>query len=259
MNPTCLSGVPPDYFSKTGPLWGNPIYRWDVLKKDKYTWWFQRFFHNHKFFDIVRLDHFRGFVTYWEVPAGETTAVKGKWVKVPVRDFFSKLLKKFPKLPIIAEDLGMINDDVRDIIKEFNFPGMKLLLFAFDDTPAKNPYIPHNQIRNCVVYTGTHDNNTVRGWFEKEARPQDRNCVYRYLGREFPTNDAAWELVKMAMMSVADTVILPIQDVLSLGEEARMNRPATVGNNWQWRLTTEMLSPWITAKFRELTEVYGRA
>ncbi len=255
---THLSGVPPDFFSSTGQLWGNPVYRWDVMKKDHFGWWKERFRHNFTLFDIIRVDHFRGFVGYWEVPAGEKTAVNGKWAKVPAKDFFTHLIEEFRQFPIIAEDLGVITDDVRAIMKEFSFPGMKLLIFAFDDTPAKNPYIPHNHIPHSVIYTGTHDNNTIRGWFEKESRPEDRNRVFRYLGREVPNSEIAWELVRLAMMSVAHTVILPIQDVLNLGADSRMNTPATIGNNWQWRLTPEMLSPWITAKFRELTEIYGR-
>jgi len=256
--PSFMAGVPPDYFSTTGQLWGNPVYRWNALKEQKYAWWLQRFEHNLKLFDIIRVDHFRGFVAYWEVPAGEVTAVNGRWVKVPVSDFFKVITKRFSKEQIIAEDLGHITDDVRAAMAQFGFPGMKLLLFAFDDKPATNPYIPHNQVENCVVYSGTHDNNTVKGWFEKEARPEDRNRVLRYLGRDVLSSDIAWEFVKLAHMAVANTAILPLQDILNLGEESRMNRPATVGNNWQWRIVPEMLSPWITAKLREITETCGR-
>ena len=256
--PTHVAGVPPDYFSVTGQLWGNPVYRWEALKKENYGWWFGRFAHNLILFDVIRIDHFRGFVAYWEVPASEKTAVKGKWVKAPADDFFSKLLKRFPNIPVIAEDLGVITDDVRQVMKQFNFLGMKLLIFAFDESPAKNPYMPHNHHKHCVVYTGTHDNSTIRGWFEKEARQEDRNRVYRYFGREIPLGEIAWEFTKLAMMSVAETVILPIQDILGLGEEGRMNRPATVGNNWSWRLAPEMLSPWIASRLREITEIYGR-
>ena len=257
--PTHVAGVPPDYFSSTGQLWGNPVYRWDILKKNHYAWWMNRMEHMLKLFDVIRIDHFRGFVAFWEVPTSEKTAVHGRWVKAPVKDFFTKVLKKFPHLPIIAEDLGYITDDVREVMHHFQFPGMKLLLFAFDDNPVKNPYIPHNHIKNCVLYTGTHDNNTVKGWFEKEARPEDRNKVLRYLGRDVAPNEIAWELVKLAMMSVANTAILPIQDILGLGTEARMNYPSTVGHNWEWRLLPDMLSPGITSQLREITEVYGRA
>ena len=257
--PTFVAGVPPDYFSSTGQLWGNPVYRWDVLKKNNFAWWVRRFGHNLKQFDIIRLDHFRGFVAFWKVPASEKTAVKGEWVKVPAKEFFLKLHKRFVSFPIIAEDLGHITKDVKEIMRQFNFPGMKLLLFAFDDNPAKNPYIPHNHIQNCIVYTGTHDNNTVKGWFEKDARQEDRNRIFRYLGREISAQDISREFAKIAMMSVADTVILPLQDILGLGEEGRMNRPGTIDNNWQWRALPDSFNSPFISRLKEMTEIYGRA
>lgn len=257
--PTFVAGVPPDYFSSTGQLWGNPVYNWDFLRETEYAWWIRLIEHNLKLFNIIRLDHFRGLVAYWEVPAGEETAINGRWVEVPARDFFDKLSKCFSSLPIIAEDLGIITPDVKEIVDLYGFPGMKLLLFAFGDDVATNPYVPHNHVKNCVVYTGTHDNNTAKGWFRKEARPEDKQRLFQYLGREVSEETVHSELVRMAMMSVADLVIIPIQDILGLGEEARMNIPATADGNWTWRLLPEQLTPSLAASLSELTHIYGRA
>jgi 4-alpha-glucanotransferase len=256
--PYVVSGVPPDYFSETGQLWGNPIYRWEVLRETGYDWWVKRIARTLRLYDFVRIDHFRGFVAYWEVPADEKTAINGKWVDGPVMDFFNHLTRKFSSLPIIAEDLGLITPDVREVITHFEFPGMKLLLFAFGEDLATNPYIPHNLVRNCIAYTGTHDNNTVRGWFENEMTPGERERLFRYLGREVPPEDIHWELVRLVMMSVANTAIFPMQDILGLGEEARMNRPATRDGNWEWRLSADWRTPDIAAKLYEITETYGR-
>lgn len=257
--PYVVSGVPPDYFSETGQLWGNPVYRWDVLKERGYDWWIQRLEHNLKLFDYVRIDHFRGLVAYWEVLAGEETAIGGKWVEVPAMDFFNQLSRKFISLPIIAEDLGIITPDVREIIQIFDFPGMKVLLFAFGSDMPMNPYIAHNVVRNCVLYTGTHDNNTVRGWFEGEANPEDKRRLFQYLGREVPVEELHWELIRIVMMSVANLVIIPMQDILDLGEDARMNLPATSDGNWRWRLLPEQLTSSHARKLLEMTEIYGRA
>lgn len=257
--PTVVAGVPPDYFSATGQLWGNPVYRWDVLKATQYAWWVRRIKHNLKRFDWVRLDHFRGFVSYWEVPAGEATAMRGRWVKAPAEDFFRTLLEQFPDLPILAEDLGMITPDVREVMDRFGFPGMKLLLFAFGTDLATHPYAPHNYTRNCVVYTGTHDNNTVVGWFRGEASPEDKQRLFANMGREVTEEQIHWELIRLALMSVADTVIIPLQDILGLGEEARINRPATGEGNWQWRLLPEQITSSLIARLEEMTEIYGRA
>ena len=257
--PAFVAGVPPDYFSKTGQRWGNPVYRWAVLKERRYSWWMQRIAHNLKLFDMVRIDHFRGLVAYWEVPAGEKTAINGKWVEVPAEDFFTLVTQQFHDSPIIAEDLGIITPEVREIMERYGFPGMKVLLFAFGDDLAANPYVPHNHVRNCVVYTGTHDNNTTRGWFEKEATAEDKKRLSKYLGRKVSAKDIHWELIRLAMMSVADMVIFPMQDILGLGAEDRMNRPSTVEGNWEWRLLPEQLAASVTVSLREMAEVYGRA
>ena len=257
--PAVISGVPPDYFSSTGQRWGNPVYRWDVLKKSGYTWWVKRIGHNLKLFNLVRIDHFRGFVAYWEIPAGEETAVNGRWVGVDAVDFFDTLLRHFPSLPVIAEDLGVITPDVREVVARYNFPGMKLLIFAFGEDLPTNPYTPHNHVKNCIVYTGTHDNNTIRGWFKDEASADDRKRLFRYLGREVSEKDVHWEFVRLAMMSVANTVILPMQDILGLGGEARMNLPATTKGNWKWRLREKELTSNLSDKLLEMTRIYGRA
>jgi 4-alpha-glucanotransferase len=257
--PSVVAGVPPDYFSETGQLWGNPIYRWDVLRERGYGWWIQRVGHNLTLFDLIRIDHFRGLIGYWEVPAGEANAVNGQWVEAPAENFFNALLRRFPQLPIIAEDLGVITPDVREIMHRFELPGMKVLLFAFGQDLPTNPYIPHNLPRKCVLYTGTHDNNTTRGWFEREATPEIKERLFRYLGKEVSAVRVHWELIRLAMMSVANMVIFPMQDILGLGEEARMNRPATTEGNWQWQLLPEQLTPSIADKLRGMTELYGRA
>ncbi len=257
-NPSFVSGVPPDYFSSTGQLWGNPVYHWDKLRETGFEWWIDRMAHHFRSFDAVRIDHFRGLVAYWEVPAGEETAVKGRWVEVPVRDFFKALLKRFFHLPIIAEDLGLITPDVREVLHQFGLPGMKVLLFAFGEDHPMHPYLPHTYERNCLVYTGTHDNNTIRGWFEKEASPDDKRRLFRYLGRQVPDDEIHLELIRLAMMSVARISIFPMQDLLGLGEEARMNRPGATWGNWEWRLRPGELTEAITGKLLEMTEIYGR-
>ncbi len=257
-SPEFVAGVPPDYFSQTGQLWGNPVYRWETLLATGFEWWLQRMEHYSRLFDIVRLDHFRGFVAYWEVDSKEQTAVRGKWVQVPCREFFTTLSSRLPHLQIIAEDLGMITEDVKEIMREFDFPGMKVLLFAFGSDLPTNPYAPHNHIENCVVYTGTHDNNTVRGWFENEATPEDRQRLFRYIGRQVDANEVYWVFVRMAMMSVANTVIIPMQDVLGLGADSRMNLPSTSEGNWRWRLTPQAINDDVIARLRDVTEVYGR-
>ena len=257
--PLAVAGVPPDYFSLTGQLWGNPLYRWDRLKETGYKWWMQRVSHNLNLFDMLRIDHFRGFVAHWEVPAGARTAVKGKWVRVDADDFFERLCNCFPSTSFIAEDLGVITPDVRKVMHHFGFPGMRVLLFAFGEETAHHPYAPHNYQRECVVYTGTHDNNTVKGWFENEATPEEKERVFRYLGREVRGDSISWEFIRLIMMSVADIAIVPMQDILGLGEEARMNRPGTLEGNWQWRALPEHLSPLLVHKLLEVTETYGRA
>lgn len=251
------AGVPPDYFSATGQLWGNPIYNWDAIKESGYAWWISRLGHNFGLVDILRIDHFRGLVAYWEVPAGEKTAVKGRWVEAPAEEFLDRIFRHFGCVSIIAEDLGIITADVREVMNKFDIPGMKVLLFAFGEGLPKNPYAPHNHIKNCIIYTGTHDNNTARGWFEHEAKPEDRWRLSRYIGYEITAENISWELVRLAMMSVANIAILPMQDILGLGEDARMNHPSTTEGNYRWRLLPEQMN--LKGDFRELTEIYGRA
>ncbi len=257
--PAFVAGVPPDYFSETGQLWGNPVYCWEKHRETSYAWWISRMEHNLKYFDIVRLDHFRGFVAYWEVPATEKTAINGKWVKTPAGDFFRMLLRRFPSIPIIAEDLGVITPEVREIMSEFELPGMKVLLFAFGGNPSTNPYVPHNHVRNCFVYTGTHDNNTVKGWFEHDATESEKENLIAYFGRELDQDTVAWQLVRAAMMSVASTAIIPMQDFLELGAEARMNTPSITHGNWEWRVAAGQLTPDLAVKISNLTKIYGRA
>ncbi|MBU1086022.1 MAG: 4-alpha-glucanotransferase [Candidatus Omnitrophica bacterium] len=248
-----LAGVPPDYFSKTGQLWGNPVYDWDKLKELDYAWWLQRVEHNLKLFDLIRIDHFRGFVDFWEVPAGQETAINGHWVNAPARDFFSRLVNEFPDLPILAEDLGIITDAVRQTMKDFSFSGMKILLFAFYEELVKHPYLPHNYIENCVAYTGTHDNNTLRGWFEQELSPEDKKRLFEYLKAEVSVEDLNWVLIKLLMDSVANLVIIPVQDILNLGQEHRMNIPGIAHGNWQWRINCEYIGENISENLLSLT------
>ncbi len=256
--PAFVSGVPPDYFSETGQLWGNPVYRWSVLKKSNYHWWIERITHNLKLFDVLRIDHFRGLVAYWEIPAGEKTAINGRWVKVPAKDFLDTLRRHFPRLPIVAEDLGIITPDVREVMDDFALPGMKVLVFAFGEDHPMHPYLPHTHEKNSLVYTGTHDNNTVRGWFEEDASPEDKRRLFRYLGRKIPVEEISWALIRLAMMSVARLVILPMQDVLGLGKEARMNRPSIAHGNWEWRLLPGQITDRVSEMLLEITETFGR-
>jgi 4-alpha-glucanotransferase len=256
--PVAIAGVPPDYFSKTGQRWGNPVYDWETLKKSGYAWWVHRIGHNLKLFDSMRIDHFRGFVAYWEIPATEATAVKGAWVEAPGEEFFKVLLRRFSHLPIIAEDLGVITPDVREFIRRYELPGMKVLLFAFDESMTRNPYITHNIGANSIVYTGTHDNDTVRGWFENDAGAADKQRVAQYLGYSPKPESIHWDFIRLAMISAANTVIIPMQDVLGLGREARMNMPSTCEGNWSWRLNGNELTSELAAKLGGITETYGR-
>jgi 4-alpha-glucanotransferase len=230
-----------------------------VLREKGYDWWIQRMKRNLMLYDLVRVDHFRGFVAYWEVPATEKTAKNGMWVAAPAKDFFNHLTKKFSSLPIIAEDLGIITPDVREVMRHFGLPGMKVLLFAFGEDLPTNPYIPHNIVENCILYTGTHDNNTVRGWFEEEANPGEKRRLFNYLGREVPAGKLHWELIRLALMTVARVTIIPMQDILGLGGESRMNRPATAEGNWQWRFLPEQVTESLMERFGKMTEIYGRA
>lgn len=257
--PEAVSGVPPDYFSATGQLWGNPVFNWEAMRAAGYEWWLKRLERNLALYDLVRIDHFRGLVAYWEIPANETTAINGHWREAPVMDFFRALQRRFPSLPIVAEDLGYITPDVRETLCLLGLPGMKLFIFAFGEDNPDNPYQPHNYPRNCVAYTGTHDNNTMRGWFEGEADEATRTRLSDYLGRELSADNVAWESLRAVMASVADTVIFPLQDVLGLGEEARINRPSHSQGNWGWRMAGDALTPEIEARLKALTKMYGRA
>jgi 4-alpha-glucanotransferase len=257
-SPTVVAGVPPDYFSDTGQLWGNPIYNWKRHRETGYTWWIERIRGSLRLVDILRLDHFRGFEAYWEVPAGEPTAVRGRWVKGPGADFFSTLKKAlkqvFKTLPLIAEDLGVITPPVEKLRDRFGFPGMKVLQFAFDED-ADNDYLPHNYQPNCVVYTGTHDNDTTLGWYRRE-RQAVQDQVRRYLGQD--GHDIVWDLIRLAFSSTADTAVIPLQDAMKLDSTARMNVPSRGGGNWQWRYTEESITQEIIGRLRELSRLYGR-
>ncbi len=259
LKPYVVSGVPPDYFSQTGQLWGHPLYRWDAFQETGYHWWIIRLQHNLQLCDLVRIDHFRGLVAYWEVPAEEKTAVNGKWVTAPVDDFMHHLLRKFACLPIIAEDLGTISADVREVMQRYQLPGMRLLLFAFGEDFPDGAFLPHNHVKNCLVYTGTHDNNTVRGWFETEASSESKTRLMDYLGGHVTVDRLHWALIRLAMMSVADTAVIPIQDLLGLGSEARMNNPSKLEGNWSWRLVENPVTSELTNRLRETTRIYGRS
>ncbi|HEU5103094.1 MAG TPA: 4-alpha-glucanotransferase [Roseiflexaceae bacterium] len=249
-----VAGVPPDYFSATGQLWGNPLYRWDVLAGQGYRWWIERFRTTLTLVDIARLDHFRGFAAYWEVPAGEATAINGRWVAGPGTALFEAVREALGGLPIIAEDLGVITPDVEALRDELGFPGMKVLQFAFNGNPD-DVYLPHNYLPHCIVYSGTHDNDTTLGWW-RALPPHDQRNVQLYLGRD--GSDISWDFIRLAWASVADLAIVPIQDALNLGSEARMNTPGQAGGNWGWRYTADMLTTELVGRLRQLTELYGR-
>ena len=264
--PTVVAGVPPDYFSKTGQLWGNPIYRWDVMAREGYVWWIERFRATHALVDIMRLDHFRGFEKYWEVPGTDTTALNGRWVLGPGAELFDAVQRALGVLPIIAEDLGVITPEVDELRDQLDFPGMRVLQFAFGDDPKADDYKPHNYPRNCVVYTGTHDNNTTIGWFRGGATEgstrsgkqmeMERSLALKYTGTD--GHEINWDFIRLALMSVADTAIIPMQDVLGLGSEARMNLPGTAKGNWDWRLVPDTLTEAKKDRLRQLTILYGR-
>lgn len=259
LTPIAVSGVPPDYFSTTGQLWNNPVYDWSVLKKAGFTWWNERMKAMFGRFDIVRIDHFRGLVQYWEVPAGEKTAINGSWQPVPTRELFDTMLRHFPDFPVIAEDLGIITDDVRAEMEYYRLPGMKVLLFAFGDADPFHPYLPHMYRNNCIVYTGTHDNNTIRGWFENEAGNDGRERLFQYAGsHDRSVETAVWAMVRLAQSSVADIAVVPLQDLLVLDASARMNRPSIAEGNWEWRVTGEQMARFPTQTLHEMAVLFGR-
>jgi len=257
--PEFVAGVPPDYFSETGQRWGNPIYDWEEMKRTGYAWWIERLRHNLALYDYLRIDHFRGFAGFWQIPAAEKLALYGEWQEGPGEDFFDTLLKHFQQLPIIAEDLGIITPDVTALMKRYQFPGMKVLLFAFGDDIKTNPYIPDNYQKNCVVYTGTHDNNTAKGWFTKEASLKEKDNLFKYLKRNLMISEVPRALIELAMHSKANVAIFPLQDILGFGKLGRMNTPGTVEGNWQWRLLPKLLKSSVVKQLRELTEASARA
>ena len=252
--PTVMAGVPPDYFSETGQLWGNPLYDWSALALRGYDWWVERFRYLFSQFDCIRVDHFRGFEAAWHVPAGHKTAVMGAWVAGPGRPLFDALISALGPLPIIAEDLGVITPEVESLRDSYGFPGMKILQFAFDSGPA-NAYLPHNHIRHSVVYTGTHDNDTTAGWYAGLTE-KERGVVRDYLGSMGA--DPAADPTRAALVSVADTVIIPFQDLLGLPTASRMNVPGRADGNWEWRFTWDMIDKEMAGRFRRKLELFGR-
>lgn len=258
MRPVVVAGVPPDYFSKTGQKWGNPVFDWNALRDNDYLWWLQRMKHNLKLFDLVRIDHFRGLLAAWEIPASDLTAENGRWQECPGVEFFTRLKVEFESIPVVAEDLGIITQDVKDAMVQFGFPGMKILLFAFDGDILENPYAPDNHVKECLLYTGTHDCNTTLGWFEEELGEESKAKLEAILGKEVDSSTIAEEMMALAMRSIADTVILPLQDVLGLGSDARMNCPGTTENNWEWRLLPGQWSTRAVEKLAEMTKTHGR-
>lgn len=252
--PTVVAGVPPDYFSATGQLWGNPLYRWDVMMANGFRWWIDRIRHTLRFVDVVRIDHFIGFTRYWEIPAGAPNAVLGRYVPVPGAEFLRALRAALGALPLVAEDLGAVTPEVDALREQFELPGMKVLQFAFS-SDANNRFLPHNYTGNFVVYTGTHDNDTTVGWY-RTASPEERRYLRRYLGHE--SREVAWDLIRLGSASVADTCIVPVQDLLSLDSEARMNYPGRASGNWTWRLLPDQLEPQVWERLYDLTATYGR-
>lgn len=252
--PTVVAGVPPDYFSETGQRWGNPLYRWQKMADQGYAWWTERLRMCFTQADIVRIDHFRGFDAYWEIPASEPTAIKGRWVKGPGEKFFTAMQQKLGELPLIAEDLGVITPEVNALRDQFDFPGMKVLQFAFGGE-RNSQFLPHTFEHNCVVYTGTHDNETTLGWY-RNASEDERDHVRRYASVD--GHDISWDLIRLAWMSVANTAVTPLQDLMGLGNEARMNFPGKVGGFWRWRYLPHQLTSHIGTRLREYTELYGR-
>jgi 4-alpha-glucanotransferase len=264
--PTVVAGVPPDYFSRTGQRWGNPLYRWEVMAASGYAWWLHRLRTMCEMVDIIRLDHFRGFAAYWEVPAANDTAVNGRWVEGPGASFFEKVHAVLGDLPIVAEDLGLITPEVRALRERFGLPGMRVLQFGFGGDLRTNEHCPHNYTRDCVVYTGTHDNNTSLGWFREVEQPESPAALEpmqaeRAMALKYMASDGRqphWDMIRLAFASVGTLALIPMQDVLGLGQEARINYPGKAEGNWEWRFTADMLTAELSGRLRELTEIYGR-
>ena len=258
-NPVAVAGCPPDDFSATGQLWGNPLYNWEYHKKTGYDWWIKRIRHCLKLYDVVRIDHFRGFDEYYSIPYGDPTAEFGHWEKGPGLDLFARLKKSLKKeeLPIIAEDLGFLTPEVHEMLKESGFPGMKVLEFAFDDS-ENSDYLPHKYQENCIVYTGTHDNETLVGWYENMNR-RNKSFAREYMGcRHTPKKEMHWEFIRLAMASPAKLAVIPVQDYLGLGAEARINEPSTLGKNWKWRLLPGEITGDVLKQCRRMAKLYGR-
>ena len=255
LTPIRVAGVPPDYFSATGQRWGNPIYKWEVLERRGFDWWVDRMRRTHALYDIIRLDHFRGFEAYWAIPAEDETAIHGEWVKAPGAALFTALRAQLGDLPLIAEDLGLITREVDALREQFDLPGMRVLQFGFSDRSAHN-YLPHRYETNTVVYTGTHDNDTTLGWWQHGVTESERNAVYSYLNPA--PNDVVWTLIRAASTSVADVCIIPVQDVLVLGSEARMNTPSIPENNWTWRMSPDALTSQQAEGLAKLSELTDR-
>ena len=254
--PAEMAGVPPDYFSETGQLWGNPTYNWEELQQREFRWWIQRLSTLLKYVDLIRVDHFRGLQAYWAVPAGETTAMNGQWVEAPGAELFETVRDKLGILPILAEDLGVITPEVEALRDQFEFPGMKILHFAFGSDNG-NPYLPTNYVRNSLVYTGTHDNDTTVGWFN-QISDYDRDRLLLYVGCLSPEG-IHWTMIRLALMSVANQAIIPLQDVLGCGSDCRMNTPGLAGGNWGWRYQEGDLTEEVRGRLRSLTELSNRA
>jgi 4-alpha-glucanotransferase len=254
-----VAGVPPDYFNADGQLWGMPVFNWDTLKANNYAWWIKRLKKNIELYDVIRLDHFRAFADYWEVSAREKTARNGKWQPGPGADFFHIAKKQLMKLPFVAEDLGDINEGVHKLREQFSFPGMKVLQFAFGDKVGDSDYIPHNYTPDFIAYTGTHDNNTTVGWYRKDLTAKDRKVLTQFLGRSITQGNVHIELARLAYTSIAKTVIVPMQDILGLDETTRINTPASVKNNWLWRLKPDQLKiPRTEARLQLWSTIYNR-
>ena len=256
-NPIAVAGCPPDSFSEDGQLWGNPLYDWQYHKSTDYKWWISRIKYSFELYDIVRIDHFRGFDEYFSIPYGDKTAVGGTWKKGPGIELFKFLNAELGDVEIIAEDLGFLTDTVKKLLKDTGYPGMKILQFAFDSR-EESDYLPHNYDRNCVVYTGTHDNNTVVGWFDEIDEHDNKMCIDYINARSIDNKFINWDMICLGMRSVADTCIIPVQDILGLGKSARINTPSTLGDNWKWRMTEGCFSEELIKKLRRLTKLYGR-
>lgn len=255
LEPIEVAGCPPDAFSDDGQLWGNPLFRWDVMKKDGYTWWTRRIKAMSELYDIIRIDHFRGFDSFYAIPAKDDTAKNGQWKQGPGMDLFCELEKKLGKLPIIVEDLGFLTPSVHKLLKDSGFPGMKVIQFAFDSR-EESDYLPHTYTNHCVVYTGTHDNDTVMGWMKTAPKASVKYAKeYLNLTKEEGYN---WGMMRAAWSSVADMAIVPMQDILGLGSEARINTPSTLGNNWKWRATPEQIDAKVAKKLYHYMQMYGR-